>query len=298
MKRRQRMRRLTLVLTVLVIVVSLGVGVYLLSQAGTSSIDKYINKAVSSSDMAGLQTASAQPYGLSPTLAMRNTVQKYSGTPFVTNGKPTVVYIGGEFCQYCAIERWSLIIALDRFGNFNGLHYMASAADEGDYATFSFAGSTYTSNYISFRPFEAEDRNSAPLQTVPSNYSAVWTSYGSGFPFMDFGNAYVVSSSLIADPGIIAGMNWTSIIANVQSGGAAGQDIIEAANMFTSVICKITNNSPASVCTASPIGSTTQLISAPAEGSLLVNATSASTAPTFNAVPSRLFRSSPGSPWS
>jgi len=268
MKRRQLVRRLTILITFLVIIASIGVGAYLLSQVGSSSIDSYINVAVSSPNLAALQAASAQPYGPAPTATMRNAVQVYGGTAFVTDGKPTVVFVGGEFCQYCAVERWALIVALNRFGNLTGLHYMTSAADEGDYATFSFVGSSYSSNFISFRPFEAADRSQAALQTVPSNYTTVWDNYGGGYPFMDFGNTYVLSASIIADPSIITGMNWTSIISNIQSGGSAGQVILQAANTISAVICKITNNEPGSVCTANPIGSTSSLISAPAQGSL------------------------------
>src|SRR5581483_1419549 len=37
------------------------------------------------------------------------------------NGRPEVLYIGAEYCPYCASERWSLIAALSRFGSFSGL---------------------------------------------------------------------------------------------------------------------------------------------------------------------------------
>src|ERR1700748_87338 len=38
--------------------------------------------------------------------------------PLTANGKPEVVYMGGEFCPYCAAERWALTAALGRFGTF------------------------------------------------------------------------------------------------------------------------------------------------------------------------------------
>src|SRR6185312_6914517 len=32
-----------------------------------------------------------------------------------SKGLPEVVYVGAEYCPYCAAERWGTIIALDRF---------------------------------------------------------------------------------------------------------------------------------------------------------------------------------------
>ncbi|HEX8036257.1 MAG TPA: DUF929 family protein, partial [Ktedonobacterales bacterium] len=31
-------------------------------------------------------------------------------------GKPQILYIGAEYCPFCAAERWSLIVVLGRFG--------------------------------------------------------------------------------------------------------------------------------------------------------------------------------------
>jgi hypothetical protein len=132
-KRRQRVRRLTILATLLIVVASLAVGTYLVSISnGGTSRDSKINQPVSSSDLASLQRASFQPYGPAPAVDMQNTEQRTSGSPYLSNGKPVVLYIGAEFCQYCAIERWALIMALMRFGNFTSLHYMTSAPSEGD----------------------------------------------------------------------------------------------------------------------------------------------------------------------
>ncbi len=34
-------------------------------------------------------------------------------------GKPEVLFVGAEFCPFCAAERWPLIVALSRFGHFS-----------------------------------------------------------------------------------------------------------------------------------------------------------------------------------
>ena len=263
------MRRLTIVVTVVIIAASLAVGIYFATTQGASALDKYIGKPVTSTDMATLRSLSAQPYGPAATSAMQSDVTKYGGSPFTSAGKPTIVFIGGEFCQYCAVERWALITALNRFGNFSTLHYMTSAQNEGDYATFTFVNSSYRSNYISFRPFEAAGRDpNVALQSVPANYTSVWSNFGSGFPFLDFGNTYVTKGSVLAFADIIAGKNWTSIMTDVSTSDGPGLQIREAANLITALICKVDGDSPAAVCTAPPIISETSAISGPSQGTL------------------------------
>jgi hypothetical protein len=141
----------------------------------------------------------------------------------------------------------------------------------GDYATFTFVNSSYTSNYIAFRPYEAADRSGAPLQTVPSNYSAVFSSFGGGYPFLDFANAYVAKDSLLAFPNIIGSKNWTSILTDVSTSDSVGLQIREAANLITGVICRTLPNPGAvagGVCSAPGVSTSTQSIAGPTQASL------------------------------
>ena len=274
-KKKQRMRRVTIYVTVLIIAVSLAVGVYFATTQGPSQLDKYDNVLVSSKVMSSLEAVSAQPYGPAPSSDMQSAVYKYGGPTFTSAGKPTIVFISAEYCPFCAIERWALVMALDRFGNLSSLHYSTAANDEGDYATFTFLNSTYTSNYISFRNFETANRASPPaaLQAVPSNYSTVWGSFGGGVPFLDFANAYVIKVSLLAFPDILGGNNWTQIVTSISTSDSTGLQIRQAANMITSVICKVTGGLPASVCSAPPIITSTSSISGPAPAALAIGTT-------------------------
>jgi thiol-disulfide isomerase/thioredoxin len=249
------MRRATIIVTVAVIAVSLGVGIYLVSTAGNSSIDAKVGQPVSSSDFDTLYHASLQPYGPAPPLTLASQVINASGEPFTSGGKPVVVYVGAEFCPFCAIQRWSLIMALMRFGNFTDLTYMASSPAEGDLATFTFLGSSYHSNYLVFQPFENEDRNHSPLQSVPANYSAEWQTYGNKYPFMNFGNRYIIPSSTMLYNDL-QGKNWTRVLDEINAGDAFGVQIKQSANLLSALICKITGDLPSSVCTVSPIQST------------------------------------------
>src|SRR6266513_2773840 len=86
------------------------------------------------------------------------------GTPLTSGGKPEMLYMGAEYCPYCAAERWSMIVALSRFGTFSGLKTTHSASVNGNgqtepypnTPTWTFHGSTYTSQYLTFTPVEMQ----------------------------------------------------------------------------------------------------------------------------------------------
>jgi Domain of unknown function (DUF929) len=84
---------------------------------------------------------------------------------FVVNGKPSVLYVGSITCIWCAANRWSMALALSRFGNFTYLFKGYSSLNDGDAPTLYWApmhyestsitfGSFYNSNYVNFLPIE------------------------------------------------------------------------------------------------------------------------------------------------
>ena len=79
-----------------------------------------------------------------------------NGTPLTSGGKPEVLYLGGEYCPYCAAQRWAMINALSRFGTFSGLTTTHSSSTDVDAntPTWTFYKSTYKSNYLVFTPVE------------------------------------------------------------------------------------------------------------------------------------------------
>jgi len=244
MKRRQTVRRLEFVAILAVVAVSLGVGFYLAlhAQGPGHSLD---GTPVPSQVAAVLYQTSKVPYGASdPTLL--NDVKNYTGTLFFTKGKPILVYVGADFCPFCAAQRWPLILALMRFGNFSNLEYMVSGED--NYATFTFAASSYQSKYVVFQPYEVEDNAGNPLKTLPANYTSAFQQVGhSAFPFLNFADEYVIPGAIL-NPTILGTKNQTQIISSIQAGDSLGSQIKQAANLITAVICKITGNTPASVC--------------------------------------------------
>jgi thiol-disulfide isomerase/thioredoxin len=177
--------------------------------------------------------------------------------PLASNGKPEMLYIGAEYCPYCAAERWAMAVALSRFGTLSplrGIH--SSSTDVNPHTpTLTFYQSTYSSPYLVFTPVENETLTRAPLQNTTSAQMALWQKYdssasGLGYPFIDFGNKFVIKAPSY-DPGVLAGMTWSQVAAalhNPSSPVAQGAD--GAANMITAAICKMTNGQPGSVCTA------------------------------------------------
>ncbi len=178
-----------------------------------------------------------------------------SGPTLTSGGKPEVLYIGAEFCPYCAANRWSLVNALSRFGTFSNLHYMRSATTDGDIATFTFhGGSTYTSKYVTFLPIENEDRGSNILQTMTAAQQELFSTLGNnGFPFLDFAGKYANGASNTSaggfDPNILSGADWSKIAAALKNANdPITRAVIGNANYETAAICRLTHNQPARSC--------------------------------------------------
>jgi hypothetical protein len=213
--------------------------------------------------------------GVSPTVSssiggggVTNPLEAVSGSPAALTGpdaKPEVLYYGADFCPYCAAERWSLVVALSRFGTFSNLHTTTSSSSDvyPNTNTFSFYGSSYSSPYLDFASVEAADRSDNPLQTPTAAEQAVFTTYDTspyststgGIPFLDLGNRYIASGSGVP-PQVLQGLSWEQIATTLTDAtSTVAQPIIGNANWVTAGICKLTGNQPGSVCSAGPIAS-------------------------------------------
>jgi len=192
-----------------------------------------------------------------------------SGTPNAATGpggRPEIFYYGAEYCPYCAGERWSMVVALSRFGSFSNLHLTMSDSNPNDIPnthTFSFYTSSYSSAYVDFAPVESEDRNGNPLQTPTAAQQSLinaydlppYTSQAGTIPFQVYGTRFFVTSSGV-DPQLLQGMNWQQIAGTLTDAqNQVAQQIVGNANWLTAGICELTGNQPGSVCTAAPIPS-------------------------------------------
>ncbi|HEX3824164.1 MAG TPA: DUF929 family protein [Mycobacteriales bacterium] len=175
--------------------------------------------------------------------------------PLTSHGKPELLYVGGEFCPFCAAERWSMIQALSRFGTFSGLSEIRSANDDGDLATFTFYKSHYTSKYLSFVPVENEDRAQNQLQPLTAAQNKVFSKYTTGFPFLDFGGKYVQTNAGYTETDL-SGLNQQQVAAQLKNPSSKlAKDILGEANRLTATLCRLTKNQPASACLVPAISS-------------------------------------------
>jgi Domain of unknown function (DUF929) len=179
---------------------------------------------------------------------------KISDTALTAGGKPEVLYVGAEFCPYCAAERWAMVQALSRFGTFTNLGSIRSSPTDvfPNTATFSFHGASYSSSTIAFVAREVETVTGAKLETPTAAESALWLHYtGQGsFPFLDIGGRYVLTNPSY-DPAVLKGLSMDQIAADLATPTSpVAKAIVGTANVLTAAICSATGGTPASVCTA------------------------------------------------
>jgi hypothetical protein len=184
-----------------------------------------------------------------------------------SGGKPEMLYVGAEYCPYCAAERWSMVVALNRFGTFTGLATVHSSSTDVDAntPTWTFAHSTYSSPYLTFNSVEeytnvATSGGYTTLQTPTAAEQAIFAKYDStpflssaqndgSYPFIDFGNKYEVSGASY-NPQVLSGKTWAQIAAALSdSSSPIAQAVNGTANYLTAAICSMTGNKPATACT-------------------------------------------------
>ena len=191
-----------------------------------------------------------------------------TGQPALTaGGKPLVVYVGAEYCPYCAAQRWGMVVALSRFGSFTDLKTTSSASADvfPNTATLSFHGATYTSDYLTFQGVETSSNvrqgsGYAPLDTLTAQQSQLLNTYDAppyvaagsagSIPFIDFGNKFIMSGASIS-PQLLAGKSASDIATALSDPSSPiAQAVNGSANAFTAAICQVTGGQPGAVCTS------------------------------------------------
>ncbi len=120
-----------------------------------------INAPFNATELAGVNNAPNSYFQIAGNMLLNNTLSNRVGglTPkqlpvFMLNGKPVVIYFGSTTCIYCAENRWAMMLALSRFGNFSELFKGYSAVQDGDIPTVYWAPAEYnaTSTTSRLRP--------------------------------------------------------------------------------------------------------------------------------------------------
>ncbi|MBA8793378.1 thiol-disulfide isomerase/thioredoxin [Friedmanniella endophytica] len=256
----RRRRRLTLVivpLAVVLVAVATLIVVRLTSNGsgdqsvgGADVIGKVTSVPASTLDQVGAGVVTAAPRSL-------------NAPALTADGKPKVLYVGAEYCPYCAAERWAMVVALSRFGTFSNLGQTRSSSTDiyPSTATLTFHGASYRSDVISFTGTEIEDGEGKPLDNLTAEdqklfdtYDAPpYTSSAGGIPFVDIGGKYAVYSATY-DPQILQGKTHQQIAdALADPSSPIAKSVDGAANAITAAICATTGNKPTAVCTSSGV---------------------------------------------
>jgi len=262
----RRARNRTLGVASVVLVAVIVVALVLVKVAGGGS------SAAGTSPKAGTPVPAAQIDKLTsvpqstlasaPTNVLVVSPQKINDPALTSNGKPELLFIGAEFCPICAAERWPMYVALSKFGTFSPppgkIH---SAVRDGDLATLTFYGTTYTSPYLTFTSVETTTNQPdgdayVPLQTPTAAQQKLWLAHTSGtFPFLDFGGKSVLTSAQY-NPGDLSGVSFDNIVSDIGNNSTVvGADVDAAANVLIKTNCtSLTGNKPADVCSATGDG--------------------------------------------
>jgi hypothetical protein len=223
--------------------------------ASKSLVSKVTSVSSSILSQIGLGTSTPKPTAISGKIIA------------TSDGLPKILYIGAEYCPYCATERWPMAVALSRFGTFSNLQITHSSSTDvyPDTQTFSFHGSTFTSNYIGFEPVEeytniASGSGYTKLDTPNTEDSSLMTTYDAppyvpssdqgAIPFIYFAGKYLVVGATYS-PALLQNLTADQIASALNNPSSAiAKGVDGAANGLTAAICEVTNNLPTSACTS------------------------------------------------
>jgi hypothetical protein len=271
-ERRKRMAIAGAAVGAVVLLLGILVGVKLAGGGGQSGTPQSAaQQPASATVLAGVTAVPASlldQVGVGQVNALPKTV---SGQPVLTDqGKPLVLYVGAEYCPFCAAERWAVVMALSRFGTFTNLGQTHSASGDAypNTATLSFHGARYTSQYLSFQGVETESNQLvgngyAPLDTLTTSQQQIVTKYNAPpyvaassagtIPFIDFANQAVISGASYS-PQLLAGMSADQIATALKDPtNPITQAVGGTANAITALLCRLTGNQPSAVCTSAAV---------------------------------------------
>lgn len=188
---------------------------------------------------------------------------------------PEVLYVGAEYCPFCAAQRWPTIIALSRFGTFTGLGNMTSSSIDSfpNTPTFTFVKAKYSSKYLVFKSVEEYTNISdaatdfyTPLQKATAAETANFKKYDTStyipgetseedgsIPYITMGNEFLVSGASYT-PATLQNLSRNTIAAGLDDAtNPVTQAIITSANYQTAALCQLTKNQPSNVCTSAGV---------------------------------------------
>lgn len=274
--REQRRQRLRIALSA-ISGVPLLLGILVVAHQATDSDVTAASTTAESSVASAIESVPAVVFDQVGVGTAANGPRAIDGTPISEGGKPKVLYVGAEFCPYCAAERWGVATALARFGTFHNLGQSESSSSDvyPSTSTLSFHGATYASKYIAFTGYETKsnqpvaggyatlDELSAEDEKLFGTYDAppyVDASAAGSIPFVLLGGKYLISGAGF-DPGVLEGLSHAQIAdALADPASDVARAIDGTANLVSAAICRLTDNKPATVCSSSAVTAAAQAL--------------------------------------
>lgn len=268
--RRRHMRNRSLAVCALVMVVIVAFGAASIEhspsvpRSSTTQLAGYYEAAIN------VSTTTLNSVGLPPTVAIPTKVTPSLST-VATND--VVSYVGAEYCPYCAIQRWALLVALSKFGTFKRLdgEIFSSSSDIYPHlASWSFVGATYTSKYFTFDPTELTSSTrsrSGPggyerLERMSSAQRIAYDKYNpqGSLPFVDIGNQYVTVGAS-SSPSVLEGLSLGEIGNDLNDPKTAvAQSIDGSANYLIAALCTMVQKSAPAVCSSAVVRAGSQAL--------------------------------------
>jgi len=255
--RRRRNIMAAMAVAAVVIVVAVVVAVGLSSSSSQKAAPRVPLTASQEAHLTGVPLSTL--VAASDTSAASHLIPAYqiNAPAYTSGGKPQILYIGAEFCPICATERWPMVVALSQFGTFSHLSQSRSAVRDGNLATLSFYGSSYTSQYLTFTAVETltnvpKGNSYEPLQTPTPDQVRLWTGVlgSESYPFIYAGGKYVLDTYQYPAT-VIEGRDFAQIAGAVgDNSTTVGASIDASAAALVKYICGITGQQPAATCQA------------------------------------------------
>ena len=264
-KDRQRTQVIAASVAVVVVIIAVVLGVVIANRPKDAPAATATAGSGGAAALATLEKLPASLFDKAPAPSPAQAPAKLpGGTPLTQDGKPKVLYIGAEYCPFCAMERWALIGALSRFGTFTGVTETRSSSTDvhPDTPTFSFKDAKYTSDVVAFQAVETQDRDGKPLQTLDGENAALFQKFnpGGGIPWITYGGTTATNGATV-DANAFEGKTYDQIIAGIQDPTSdIGKTVTPAINMITAQICDQTKGQPANVCTSQGVQSASVLL--------------------------------------
>jgi hypothetical protein len=216
----------------------------------TAQLASYFQASVSVPDAVLTQV------GVSDSLVVPSVVTPTAAT---ASSDSVVSYVGAEYCPYCALQRWALLVALSKFGTFASLSnavYSSSTDIFPHLASWSFVGVRYTSPYFTFDPTELTSSipdghgGYQPLETMDAGQKASFNQYDAhgSLPFVDLGNG-VVTIGANASPLVLEGLTLSQIGADLQEPtNPVAQAVDGTANYLIAGMCSMITGTQPPIC--------------------------------------------------